>query len=163
MSALALNLHGIRIAIKPSDKRLRTLNCRRTTFEMVVRKYAESLSGIRIQSRTKVTGILLSDENPATVTGVRFERAGKAETLIVDAVIDASGRSGKLARLLQHQGIRFNEMQRDSGLLYFTRHHQLKRGCDFPKFMGLPGARFADFTSGAFPAHRTHLKRSIQC
>ena len=151
-----------RIEIKPEDARLCTLNCRRTTFEMVIRKYAATLPAIRIENHAKVTDIKFSSSIPGSVTGIHYEQGGKNKTLNVDVVVDATGRSGKLATILEGKGIRFDVDQRDSGLWYFTRHYQLKPGAQFPNFIGLPGARFADFTGGSFPADNGHLTVTLQ-
>lgn len=152
-----------RVEESESDLRLRTLNCRRTTFEMIVRKYVESLEGVSIKSETKVTDILITEDQPPVVTGVQYEANSATDTLEADAVIDASGRSSKLPGTLEARGVKFDVDQQDTGLFYFTRHYRLKNGNnDYPDFIGLPGAQFPEFTSGAFPADNGHLTVTIQ-
>ena len=151
-----------RFTADPTDDRLRTINCRRTTFEMVVRKYASSLEGIDIKSRSKVTDVLLTDASPKVAYGLKVEGEHGAETLEVDGVIDASGRSSKLAETLKDKGVEFDEDQRDSGIWYFTRHYQLKPGCTAPSASGLPGAQFEDFTVGALPSDNGHFTITFQ-
>ncbi len=152
-----------RVEESESDLRLRTLNCRRTTFEMVVRRYVESLEGISIKSETKVTDFLMTEDQLPTVTGVKYEANGVIDTLEADAVIDASGRSSKLPAVLEERGVKFDVDQQDTGLFYFTRHYRLKNpSSDYPDFIGLPGAQFPEFTSGAFPADNGYLSVTIQ-
>ena len=117
-----------RITIAARDDRLRTINCRRTTFEMVVRKYAQTLENIEIRSRTRVSEILLRETDPQVAYGAKLNFDGAEETLEADAVIDASGRSSKLAETLKANGIQFHEDQRDSGIWYFTRHYPTQTG-----------------------------------
>lgn len=97
-----------RVEKSESDLRLRTLNCRRTTFEMIVRKYAESLEGVSIRSETKVTDIPITEDQPPVVTGVQYEANG------------ATGRSSKLPGILEARGVKFDVDQQDTGLFYFT-------------------------------------------
>ena len=152
-----------RVEEDESDLRLRTVNCRRTTFEMIVRKYVESLEGISIKSEAKVTNILLSENQPPVVTGVQYESNSDTGTLEADAVVDASGRSSKLSGMLESHGVKFNVDEQGTGLFYFTRHYRLKNGSsDYPDFIGLPGAQFPEFTSGAFPADNGHLTVTVQ-
>ena len=141
-----------RISDEQYDNQLSTINCRRTTFEMIVRRYAEGLSGITIHNQAKVAGLDIAPDNPIAVTGVRIDTGGELQTLCADAVIDASGRFSKLIQSLKDAGALIQEDQRDSGIWYFTRHYRVKAGGSFPDVFGLPGAQFEDFTAGALPA-----------
>ncbi len=139
---------------QPDDQRLRTINCRRTTFEMTVRQIAERDPHISVRNGVRVESLLAEAGEAGTlaVTGVRFNGPNDVETLHADAVIDASGRFSNLAQSLAEFGVTLSETQRDSGLWYFTRHYKLKPGQSKPGAFGLPGAQFADFTVGALPA-----------
>jgi len=141
-----------RISPEEDDSRLRTINCRRTTFEMIVRQYVESQTGITIHNQATVAGLETKAADPIEVTGLRIDIQGELHTLYADAVIDASGRFSKLARSLKEAGAAMQEEQRDSGIWYLTRHYRVKPGQSFPDVFGLPGAQFDDFTAGALPA-----------
>ncbi|MEQ8860372.1 MAG: FAD-dependent oxidoreductase [Pseudomonadales bacterium] len=152
-NALADYLHPSvrhRFRPRPGDDRLRSLNLRRTTFEMVVRDYVADQTGIRIHSGVRVNGLdIVGEGSPVTVRGVRRDGA---EAIEADAVIDAAGRFSRLVGDLEHRGIIFDRDQRDSGLCYLTRHYQLLDGQAFPPSFGLPGGTFDDFVVGALPA-----------
>ncbi|MEM9623883.1 MAG: hypothetical protein AAF993_19740, partial [Pseudomonadota bacterium] len=135
---------------------------RRPAFELVVREYVNCLSDVTFNSHAKVTDIGFNKQQPAAVSGVHVQGAGGDEFLTADVVIDASGRSGALAQMLTEHGVNLAADQRDSGVWYFTRHYRLKNGQEYPKFLGLPGAQFADFTSGAFPADNGYLTVTLQ-
>lgn len=151
-----------RISAAEDDSQLSTINCRRTTFEMTVRHYVESLSDITIHNQAKVVGLDISPGDPIEVTGVQIETDGVVQTLSVDAVIDASGRFSKLVQSLKDAGADIQEDQRDSGIWYFTRHYRIKPGQSFPDVFGLPGAQFEDFTVGALPADNGYFTVTFQ-
>lgn len=143
-----------RVRPRATDSRLRTLNCRRTTFEMIVRQHVETLPGIALRNDARATGLLTeeADNGSLLVRGITLEGDNGKQEAEADAVIDASGRFSKLARSLTESGIDMHEDQRDSGIWYFTRHYRIKPGATFPQVFGLPGAQFDDFVVGALPA-----------
>lgn len=152
-NAFADYLHPLAMARyrpRASDRNLRSLNLRRTTFEMVVRDYVAEQPGICIRDDVEVSGLSTDDTVPTRVIGV--ELGARAEVFAADAVIDASGRFSRLAEALAAAGIRFDCDRRDSGLCYLTRHYRLLPGRTFPNTYGLPGAAFDDFVVGALPA-----------
>lgn len=138
----------------PGDARLRSLNSRRTTFEMIVREHVESLPDVTVRDGTRAVALLASDTGsvPLRVSGVAVESSAGREEFPADAVIDASGRFSKFSPQLESLGVSMRIDERDSGLVYLTRHYRLNEECDFPQASGLPGAVFADFILGALPA-----------
>lgn len=144
------------------DSRLKTFNCRRTTFEMIVRQYAKTLPGIVINSDAKVIGLVTDSGKPVSVTGLQVERDNGHGSFQADAVIDASGRFSKLAKVLETSGVAFTEDQRDSGIWYLTRHYRLKPGQSYPQVFGLPGAQFEDFIVGALPGDNGYFTVTFQ-
>ncbi len=139
-----------RYRARPQDDRLRSLNLRRTTFEMVVRDYVCEQPGVTVRNGVRATGLEASATGmPIEVTGVRCDND---EIVSADAVIDASGRFSALADDLQRLGVAFDRDQRDSGICYLTRHYRLNPGASYPAAFGLPGAPFDDFVVGALPA-----------
>lgn len=151
-----------RISANQGDSQLSTINCRRTTFEMTVRRYVESLSGITIHNQAKIVGLETAPGNPIEVTGVRIDTGGEIRRLDADAVIDTSGRFSKLIQSLKDAGAAIQEEQRNSGIWYFTRHYRIKPGQSFPDVFGLPGAQFEDFTVGALPADNRYFTVTFQ-
>ncbi len=139
---------------RPGDGRLRSLNSRRTTFEMIVRQHVESLPNVRVRDDSRAVGLLASETGslPIRISGVALETSAGSEEIAADAVIDASGRFSKFSAQLEDLGVRMHIDQRDSGLLYLTRHYRLNEGCDYPRGAGLPAAVFHDFTLGALPS-----------
>jgi 2-polyprenyl-6-methoxyphenol hydroxylase-like FAD-dependent oxidoreductase len=148
---LARETHHARV----TDDRMRSINCRRTTFEMIVRRHVAKSPNVTMVSASRVRNLIghrpASDE-PLCVTGVEAEESGAIVRYEADVVIDASGRSSKLADALMSDGLAVDVEQRDSAIWYFTRHYRLKPGCDFPDSFGVPGAMFPDFIVGALPA-----------
>jgi len=137
---------------RAGDARLRSLNVRRTTFEMIVRRYVNEQPGVRFNDAARVIGLETEATAPVRVTGIRVAGAEGTRTHPADAVIDASGRFSKLTDELERIGVMFASDQRDSGIWYFTRHYRLKPGQTYPASFGLPGATFDDFVVGALPA-----------
>jgi 2-polyprenyl-6-methoxyphenol hydroxylase-like FAD-dependent oxidoreductase len=150
------------IKFREDDDQLKTFNCRRTTFEMIVRQYTKSLPSIVIHSDTKVIGLTTDSGNPVSVTGLQVAGDNGPQSLQFDAVIDASGRFSKLAKLLESSGVRLQEDQRDSGIWYLTRHYRLKPGQTYPQVFGLPGAQFEDFIVGALPGDNDYFTVTFQ-
>jgi 2-polyprenyl-6-methoxyphenol hydroxylase-like FAD-dependent oxidoreductase len=134
-----------RFRAHPGDAALTSIAARRTTFERVLREYVQERGLARIVSGAEVIALLCDASESVRVRGLRL--AGN--DVEADVVVDASGRTGTLAREL---GGRVCEEQYDAGILYFTRHYRLAPGRDFPVSHGIPGLIFADFIVGALPA-----------
>ena len=151
-----------RIKRQQDDSQLRTINCRRTTFEMIVRRYAESLPHITIHNDAKVVAPAMEPGDPVPVTGLQIDFPDGRQVVAADAVIDASGRFSKLAGSLKAAGAGMHEDQRDSGIWYLTRHYRIRPGQTHPNVFGLPGAQFEDFTVGALPADNGYFTVTFQ-
>src|ERR1700761_3339578 len=76
----------------PVDQDLAVLTSRRTTLELVIRRYVERQPNVTVRSGVFVKALALSPGVPATVTGVVAEIDGATETISADLVIDAAGR-----------------------------------------------------------------------
>ena len=128
------------------DKQLRSINIRRTTFEMVLREYVGQQPGIEFRDNKKVVELILDEASePLSVNGVLVQGRDGLEPVLADAVIDASGRFSKLTDSLIEYGACIETEQQDSGIWYFTRQYRLLPGQSFPRANGLPGVRFDDF------------------
>ncbi len=148
-----------RVSPSTTDSNLRTLNTRRTTFEMTVRNLVTTLPGVTIRNSAKVDGLCFAENTEVpTVIGIQLGDG----IFNADAVIDSSGRFSKLSKALIAHGVTLQDDQRDSGIIYLTRHYKLNDGCEFPSAFGLPGAQFPEFTVGALPADNGHFTVTFQ-
>lgn len=136
-----------------SDVDLTPLCARRTTLEMVMRRYVERERIASFRCDTAVLKLLIDEAGPPVcVRGVEAQSGNTTEETTADIVIDASGRGSKFADELRTYGAHIEEEHYPSGNIYYTRHYKLNPGCQFPVMAGLPAAEFADFTIGALPA-----------
>lgn len=97
------------------DGRAIALLCRRATFDAVLRQHAERTPGVSV--RTGHVGHVIGDRAGLLVDG---------SSVAVDLVIDATGRSGRLARREPRSGAVV-----DCGAVYVTRQYRL-RGAGLP-------------------------------
>jgi len=125
----------------PGDAALTTLMSRRTTLELVMRRYAARQPGISFVTGTRVHGLLL-DQGGAGLTarGVVAEDAEGRRDWPADIVIDASGKSSHGIDWLRDAGAVIAEDEGPAGILYFTRHYRLNDGVAEPARGLVPGA-----------------------
>ncbi len=113
----------------PIDADLAILTSRRTTLELVMRRYAETLSGVTIRPQTFVKALKLQAGAPPTVTGVVLEDGSE---LAADVVVDAAGRTSQAYEQLAEAGAAVPEASEPCGVVYFTRHYRLFPGQEEP-------------------------------
>lgn len=114
----ALIAAGAEPATLPDQpQRLLGLRCRRLTFERVLRAAAAAEPGVRL--RTGHVDDITCRQGRAV--GVRVE----GHQVDADLVLDASGRSGRLAN-----GLRGPGASSDCGIAYVSRQYQLLPGAD---------------------------------
>lgn len=124
----------------PCDAEFSILTSRRTTFELVTRRYVERLANVTIKSSMTVRG-LLSQKDAAgalKVFGVYGDDVFGAVQLRADLVVDASGKNGTAIQQLISEGARLTREGEAGTGLYFTRHYRLKPGQDEPRQEGNP-------------------------
>ncbi|MCX8499468.1 MAG: FAD-dependent oxidoreductase, partial [Caulobacteraceae bacterium] len=112
------------------DADLSILTSRRTTLELVIRRYVERLPNITIKSYLFVRG-LISETNAdgiVTVTGLRGEDETGPVEMLAEMVIDASGKNGSAIDQLMAANAPIAETSESAGILYFTRHYRLHPG-----------------------------------
>jgi 2-polyprenyl-6-methoxyphenol hydroxylase-like FAD-dependent oxidoreductase len=126
----------------PSDAELTIITSRRTTLELVMRRYVERLEGVEIRPGTFVRGLLTTrdPEGRLTVRGVRAEGPDGAMELDADVVVDAGGKAGGFFEQLEQAGARIPEFSESAGILYYTRHYRLRPGQSEPPRIGAPPA-----------------------
>jgi 2-polyprenyl-6-methoxyphenol hydroxylase-like FAD-dependent oxidoreductase len=127
-----------RYVAAPGDEAMSILMSRRTTFELVTRRYVESLPGVEIRAKVFVNGLITQRdaEGRLVVGGVRTE----AGELRAAAVIDAAGRLSQIPDWLEAEGVIMPETGEPAGILYFTRHWRLNPDAGEPPRNGAPGA-----------------------
>lgn len=139
---------------QPGDSEFVVLTSRRTTLELVIRRYVERHANVRIDSETFVRKLLTQqDPQGLRVLGVSVADAEGARDIIGDVVIDAGGRTSSGIEQLMEEGAPISEEAESAGILYFTRHFRLRPGVDEPprtKAGGTGDLGFLKF--GVFPA-----------
>lgn len=139
----------------PEDADLTILTSRRTTLELVMRRYVARLPHVRFVNETRVRGILTERQGESLlVRGVIAEddATGRRE-ITADIVIDAAGKNSQGIDWLREQGADIAEVSAPAGIVYFTRHYRLREGVAEPQRTESPGAgdmRYIKY--GLFPA-----------
>ncbi|MEI9929190.1 MAG: hypothetical protein WDM89_01135 [Rhizomicrobium sp.] len=147
---------------QPGDDDLAILFSRRTTLELVMRRYASRLPNVTFINDAGVRGIITgrSDNGALTLEGLKIERNGAMEDMRTDVVVDASGRNTPFPDWLRATGATIGEEESPAGILYFTRHYKLRDGAEEPVRDGTPGAGDLGYIKfGVFPADKPPLLR----
>jgi len=113
----------------PIDRDLAILTSRRTTLEVVMRRYAEDLPGVTMRPQTFVKGLMIEPGAPPKITGVVLEDGTQ---LSADIVVDAAGRTSQAYEWLAEAGVTIPESAEACGVIYFTRHYRLRPGMEEP-------------------------------
>ena len=147
-------------APKSGDADMAVLTSRRTTLELVMRRYVERQPNVRIVSDFWVQRLLTQrgEDGALRVRGVVGEEAGGEAAgvereLLADMVVDAGGRTSGAVEQLAAEGAAVGEASETAGILYFTRHYRLLPGQSEPTRGKLPGTGDLGFLKfGVFPA-----------
>ncbi|MES2035954.1 MAG: NAD(P)-binding protein [Pseudomonadota bacterium] len=140
---------------KPGDADLTILTSRRTTLELIIRRYVERLPNVTIRSGTIVHGVTseTNADGVIQVTGLTIEDSDGRRDLTADLVIDAGGKSSQIIEGLIEAGAPIREETETAGILYFTRHYRLKPGVSEPPRGEIPPSGDLGFLKfGVFPA-----------
>lgn len=140
---------------EPGDEILTVITSRRTTLELVIRRYVERMPGVTLHSNINVTGLLgqVNAEGRFVCQGLRLKDADVAREERADVVIDAAGRTSQGFDWLAEHGVAWDEESEDAGILYYTRHWRLLPGQSAPERGLAPGAGDMGFIKyGVFPA-----------
>jgi 2-polyprenyl-6-methoxyphenol hydroxylase-like FAD-dependent oxidoreductase len=122
------DIHKRSYSPAPIDRDLAILTSRRTTLELIMRRYVERQPNITIRSETFVKALKIAPGTIPTVTGVVVEDATGTHDLVADIVVDASGRTSQAFEYLLEAGVKIPEEAETCGILYFTRHYRLNPG-----------------------------------
>lgn len=145
------------------DEDMTLLFSRRTTLELVMRRYVSKLPGIRFVPDAGVRGLITRRENGKLVAeGLQVERNGALEEMRADVVVDATGRNTAFPDWLRQHGLDIREEESPCGILYFTRHYKLRDGQDEPPRDGTPGAGDLGYIKfGVFVADNRHFSITL--
>lgn len=142
---------------RPGDEDMSFLFSRRTTLELIMRRYAATLPGVRFRADTAIRGVL---RDGAMVTGLKVQHGDGVEALDADSVIDATGRSTQFPEWLELEDTIADTSP--AGILYFTRHYRLKDGKDEPTRDGPSGAGDLGYLKfGVFAADNRHFSITL--
>jgi 2-polyprenyl-6-methoxyphenol hydroxylase-like FAD-dependent oxidoreductase len=148
---------------KSGDEKLSFIFSRRTTLELIMRRYAASLPGVTFVPNTAVRGLVAeTHDGTIVVKGLEAEIDGAVETLRADIVADASGRNTVFPDWLRARGADIAEEESPAGILYFTRHYRLRDGQDEPPRDGTPGGGDLGYIKfGVFIADNRHFSVTL--
>ena len=118
----------------PADEELTIITSRRTTLELAMRRYVQTLNNVSIRPGFFVRKLLTEKQADGVVDvlGVSGEENGEPCELRGDIVVDASGKSGFTIQQLMEEGAHIAEESETAGILYFTRHYRLLPGMEEP-------------------------------
>ena len=136
----------------PGDEELAVIVSRRTTMELVIRRYVERQANVALRSGVFVRG-LISERDGAGVLVARGFALDGGEEALADIVIDAGGRVSPAIDWLADAGGAVEEEMEDCAILYFTRFYRLAPGMAEPprsQFAGTGDLGFLKFA--VFPA-----------
>jgi 2-polyprenyl-6-methoxyphenol hydroxylase-like FAD-dependent oxidoreductase len=147
------DIHKRSYTPEPVDNDLAVLTSRRTTLELIMRRYVARQPNVTIRSGAFVKALLLTPGSVPTVTGVVVEDADGRHELTADLVADAAGRTSSSIEQLREAGATIPEESEDCGILYFTRHYRLNPGVTEPVRGAAPLTGDLEYLKfGVFPA-----------
>ena len=148
---------------EPGDADMAFLFSRRTTLELVMRRYASKLPGVSFVTDAGVRGLISRRDGDALrVEGLQVEQTGNVADMRADIVVDASGRNTLFPDWLRAAGVSVAEEESPAGILYFTRHYRLKDGVEEPSRDGPPGAGDLGYIKyGVFNADNRHFSVTL--
>jgi 2-polyprenyl-6-methoxyphenol hydroxylase-like FAD-dependent oxidoreductase len=148
---------------EPGDTDMAFLFSRRTTLELIMRRYASRLPGAMFVTDAGVRGLISRrDGDVLRVEGLQVEQAGSVTDMRADIVVDASGRNTLFPDWLRAGGVTIAEEESPAGILYFTRHYRLKDGVEEPSRDGPPGAGDLGYIKyGVFVADNRHFSVTL--
>ncbi|MBV9991997.1 MAG: FAD-dependent oxidoreductase [Alphaproteobacteria bacterium] len=143
----------------PGDEDLSILFSRRTTLELVMRRYVLRQHNVTFLNDAGVRGLSIDGTR---VLGLKVERDGTTQDMLADVIVDATGRNTSFPDWLREAGFSISEEERPAGILYFTRHYKLKDGAEEPVRDGTPGAGDLGYIKfGVFPADNRHFSITL--
>ena len=149
---------------EPGDEDLAILFSRRTTLELVMRRYAQTLAGVSFVSDVAIRGVVTHRDSNGllAVDGLKVERDGVPDEMRAAVIVDASGRNTRFPDWFRAEGVAVSEEESPAGILYFTRHYKLHDGQDEPVRDGTPVAGDLGYIKfGVFAADNRHFSITL--
>lgn len=147
------------------DEKLSFLFSRRSTLELIMRRYAASLPGVDFITDVFVNGIETEvQDSTLAVTAVRGVKDSEEVVWFADAYVDATGRTSQFPDWLRAAGAVIEEEESPAGILYFTRHYRLREGEVEPDRGIAQGAGDLGYIKyGVFAADNRHFSITLAC
>ena len=118
---------------EPGDEAFVSVCTRRPVFESALRAAAENESNLTVESGARIGGLAGRREGVNGTVRVTGVRTTDGRTVEADLVVDALGRTSRLASWLAELGARpLSERRAECGLLYYSRHFRLRPGVEMP-------------------------------
>ena len=119
---------------RPGDTDMSVLTSRRTTLELVMRRYVGELPGVTIHSGVFVREAIIEtlEGGQLRIAGVRGEQNGEAREWRGDLTVDGAGRTSDIHEQIKAAGGAVTEESEDCGILYYTRHYRFLPGVGEP-------------------------------
>ena len=137
---------------RPEDEEMAIIVSRRTTMELVIRRYAEARSNVTIRSNTFVSGLISDRDTTGRLTARGFALED-GEAVPADLVIDAGGRGSPMIDWLADAGAVVPETAEDCAILYYTRFYELlPEQAEPPRGHHAPNGDLGYVKFGVFPA-----------
>ena len=152
-----------RYTVDAGDDELAFIFSRRTTLELIMRRYAARLPGVEFRSNAAVRNLIAErDDGTILVKGLEVDAGDATDSLHADVVVDASGRNTVFPDWLRAHGADIAEEESPAGILYFTRHYRLRDGQDEPPRDGTPGGGDLGYIKfGVFIADNRHFSVTL--
>ena len=118
----------------PGDADMAVLTSRRTTLELVMRRYVEGLANVTVHSGAFVREAIIDtlDGGQIRIAGVRGEQSGETREWRGDLTVDGAGRTSDIHEQIKAAGGAVTEEAEDCGILYYTRHYRFLPGVGEP-------------------------------
>jgi 2-polyprenyl-6-methoxyphenol hydroxylase-like FAD-dependent oxidoreductase len=137
---------------RPEDEEMAIIVSRRTTMELVIRRYVESSPNVTIRSDAFVTGLVSDRDGSGRLTARGFTLQD-GETVLADLVVDAGGRGSPMMDWLADAGAVIPETAESCAILYYTRFYELLAGqAEPPRGRHAPNGDLGYLKFGVFPA-----------
>ena len=149
----------------PGDEKLSFLFSRRTTLELIMRRYAASLPGVDFVTEVFVNAI---DTTPLgglpAVSCVRGVKDDEGNRLVRRRVCGRHRPNHAVPEWLRAAGAVIEEEESPAGIIYFTRHYRLHEGAVEPDRGIAQGAGDLGYIKyGVFAADNRHFSITLAC
>ena len=126
----------LREGYKPGadDGALTAFVSRRTTVELVMRRYVEALPNVKLETGAFVRAPIFERTDAGlTAVGLRLEDGDTQTEVAADIVIDAGGKGSDAIDALADAGVSIPHEDEPCAILYYTRFYRLRPGQSEPK------------------------------